>query len=37
MIAQRVTKRTVDAIQSNGSEFTVWSAPLTVDRLEVGN
>jgi integrase len=29
MTAQRITKRTVDALQSNGSEFTVWDDAVT--------
>jgi len=29
MTAQRITKRTVDALKSNGSEFTVWDNAVT--------
>jgi integrase len=29
MTAQRITKRTVDALKSNGSEFTVWDDAVT--------
>ena len=29
MTAQRITKRTVDALKSNGTEFTVWDHALT--------
>ena len=29
MTTQRITKRTVDALQSNGSEFTVWDDTVT--------
>ena len=29
MTAQRITKRTVDALQSNGSEFTMWDDTVT--------
>ena len=29
MTAQRITKRMVDALQSNGSEFTVWDDAVT--------
>ena len=29
MTAQRITKRTVDALQTSGSEFTVWDDSLT--------
>lgn len=29
MIAQRITKRRVDALQSNGTEFTIWDSTVT--------
>jgi len=29
MTAQRITKRTVDALKSNGNEFTVWDDAVT--------
>jgi hypothetical protein len=41
MTTQRITKRTVEALQSNGSEFTLWDDAVTgfgaraADRREV--
>jgi hypothetical protein len=29
MTGQRITKRTVDALKANGSEFTVWDAAVS--------